>query len=445
VLAATVSLDVDARHAGLTHGATAEFQGSRASLFLPSGSETAALKNIPPTIALGQASITRWDAVVVGAGPAGAFAAAGLARAGLTVLLVDRKVFPRHKVCGGCLNAHAVGLLGKAGLADELRAHDARPLSAIQLRYGRRRADLPLPSGLAVTRATLDAIMVRAAISSGSAFLPETSAFVTADGTLPDRRSDGTRRIALRQRDGRSAVACARIVVVADGLGHSSLNDFPSMGGVVESDARIGVGAVASTGCVNSLDGCVRMAVGRGGYVGITDVEETRINIAAAIDVGFLRAQGGPAGAVRAILASAHIPATSALETLDWQGTVPLTRHLVRPAAHRVFVLGDAAGYVEPFTGEGMAWALSAADALVPLAARAIAGWDSAIEREWVATYDRMVRQNQRWCRIIARALRYPPLVGLMVASLSLHPALARPLLARVASGAPSLSIGDPR
>ena len=403
------------------------------------------MKNIPPTIALAQASATRWDAVVVGAGPAGAFAAVGLARAGLTTLLVDRKVFPRHKVCGGCLNAHAVGLLEKAGLANELRALGARPFSAIQLRYGRRRADLALPSGLAVTRATLDAIMVRAAISAGSAFLPETSALVTAEDTLLDRRSDGMRRIALQQRDGRSAVACARVVVVADGLGHSSLNDSPSMRGVVESDARIGVGAVASAGCVNSLGGCVTMVVGRGGYVGITDVEEARINIAAAIDVEFLRAQGGPAGAVRAILNSARVPATTALDALDWQGTVPLTRHVLTPVAHRVFVLGDAAGYVEPFTGEGMAWALSAADALVPLAARAIAGWDSAIEQQWLDTYDRMVRQNQRWCRIIARTLRYPPLVGLMVASLSLQPALARPLLARVAPGAPSLSIGDPR
>lgn len=403
------------------------------------------MKSIPSTITLVQASTTRWDAIVVGAGPAGAFAAVGLARAGFTTLLVDRKVFPRHKVCGGCLNAYAVGLLEKAGLADELRALGARPLSAIQLRYGRRRADIALPSGLAVTRATLDATLVRAAISAGCAFLPETSALVYAESTSPDRHPDDTRRIALQQRDDQGVAASARVVVVGDGLGHSSLRDSPSMRGVVEPDARVGVGAVADAGCVISLSGGVTMVVGRGGYVGITDVEEARINIAAALDVEFLKAQGGPAGAVRAILTSAGVPATSALDALDWQGTVPLTRHVVRPVAHRVFVLGDAAGYVEPFTGEGMAWALSAADALVPLAARAIAGWDSTIEQQWLDTYDRLVRQNQRWCRILARTLRYPPLVGLMVASLSLQPALARPFLARISPGAPSLSIGDPR
>jgi len=389
------------------------------------------LESISPTIALAEASTPKWDALVVGAGPAGAFAARGLARAGLTTLLVDRKAFPRHKVCGGCLNAHAVGILEKAGLANQLRELGARPLSAIQLRHGGRHADVALPSGLAVTRATLDAVLVGAAISAGCAFLPETTALVDAESSSPNRRSDGTRQVALQQREDRAVAAFARIVVVADGLGRSSVRDFPSMRGVVESGARIGVGAVAAAGCVNALSGCVTMVVGRGGYVGITDVENAGINIAAALDIDFLRSQGGPAGAVRAILASADMSATSALETLDWQGTVPLTRHVIAPVAHRVFVLGDAAGYIEPFTGEGMAWALSAADALVPVAARAGALWDSAIEQQWLDIYDRIVRDNQRWCRIVSRTLRYPPLVGLMVASLRLQPALARPFLAR--------------
>jgi flavin-dependent dehydrogenase len=403
----------------------------------------AAVNRIAPTIAIAQASTANWDAIVVGAGPAGAFAAAGLARAGLATLLVERKAFPRPKVCGGCLNAHAVGLLERAGLASQLRALGARPLSAIRLRHGSRQADFAVPSGLAVTRATLDAVLVQAAISAGSAFLPETSAFVAAAGGGADRRSDLTRQVLLQQRDDRSLPARARVVVVAAGLGHTSLRDSPSMRGVVASGARIGIGAIADAGCVDSLGSCVTMVVGRGGYVGITDVEGAHVNIAAAIDTAFLKAHGGPAGAVRAILASGRVPAAAALDGLDWQGTVPLTRHVARPVARRVFVVGDAAGYVEPFTGEGMAWALAAADALVPLAARAIVGWDPTIEQQWLDCYDRIVRQNQRWCRLIARTLRYPPLVGLLVASLRVQPALAGPFLARITRDAASLSTGD--
>ena len=62
---------------------------------------------IGPTLSLADASARTWDAVVVGAGPAGAVAARELARRGTTVLLVDRASFPRNKVCGACLNVRA--------------------------------------------------------------------------------------------------------------------------------------------------------------------------------------------------------------------------------------------------------------------------------------------------------------------------------------------------
>lgn len=391
------------------------------------------MNSLPGTTTAALASTATWDVIVIGAGPAGAFAAAGLARAGVATLLVDRKAFPRHKVCGGCLNGRAVGLLERAGLAAELRARGARPLSAIQLRHGRHRADLDLPSGMAVTRATLDAVLVQSAIAAGCAFLPETSALVEAENAARNARRDGMRRVTLQPRDAESVMVCARLVVVADGLGHGSLRDSPSVQGVVQPDARVGVGAIADTGCVATLRGCVTMVVGREGYVGVTAVEDDRINIAAALDTDFLKARGGPAKAVRAILSSGGVTASSALDTLDWLGTVPLTRRVLRPVAQRLFVIGDAAGYIEPFTGEGMAWALSAADALVPLAARAVSTWDASIERQWIATYDEVVRRNQRRCRIIARTLRYPMLVGAMVTALSRQPVLARPFL------------GDPR
>jgi len=387
------------------------------------------MNSIPGTTTAALASTATWDVVIIGAGPAGAFAAIGCARAGLATLLVDRKAFPRHKVCGGCLNSHAVKLLEQAGLAAEVRALGARSLSAIQLRHGRQRANLDLPSGLAVTRATLDAVLVRAAISAGCAFLPESSAHVETENAAHNARRDGERRVTLQPRDAETATASARLVVVADGLGHSSLRDSPAVRGVIEPDARVGVGVIADAGCVATLDGHVTMVVGREGYVGVTRVEGPHVNIAAALDIDFLKAQGGPAKAVRAILSSGGMTASSALDALDWQGTVPLTRRMLAPVAQRLFVIGDAAGYIEPFTGEGMAWALSAADALVPLAARAVSTWDASVERQWIATYDAVVRRNQRRCRIIARTLRYPTLVGVLVAALSHQPVLARPFL----------------
>ena len=108
-------------------------------------------------------------------------------------------------------------------------------------------------------------------------------------------------------------------------------------------------------------------------------------------------------------------------------------------------VLGDAAGYVEPFTGEGMAWALASAEALAPIALRAIAEWDASIPHTWQRTYDATVTQSQRSCRTVARALRHPSLVGAAVAALSHWPSLARPIVSRVALGRAGAPLGITR
>src|SRR3954467_7857868 len=70
------------------------------------------MKRIDESPALDRlAARTTWDAIVIGAGPAGALAARQLARAGLQTLLIDAKHFPREKVCGGYLNSRAMNTL----------------------------------------------------------------------------------------------------------------------------------------------------------------------------------------------------------------------------------------------------------------------------------------------------------------------------------------------
>jgi flavin-dependent dehydrogenase len=98
-------------------------------------------------------------------------------------------------------------------------------------------------------------------------------------------------------------------------------------------------------------------------------------------------------------------------------------------ASERVFALGDAAGYVEPFTGEGMAWALAAAVAVAPLADRAVVSWQPSLEREWERTYRRVVCRRQLLCRAAAAVLRRPWLTRAAVALLAHLPRLARPIV----------------
>ena len=97
-------------------------------------------------------------------------------------------------------------------------------------------------------------------------------------------------------------------------------------------------------------------------------------------------------------------------------------------ASERVFVLGDAAGYVEPFTGEGIAWALASAEAVVPLALAAVQRWDPALIAEWECAYRRVIGRRVL-CHAAAEILRRPGLTRAAFSILARIPGLAAPLL----------------
>jgi menaquinone-9 beta-reductase len=199
-----------------------------------------------------------------------------------------------------------------------------------------------------------------------------------------------------------------------------------------ESDSRIGAGTMISD--TESGDffvrGTIYMATGRRGYVGLFRVEENRLDMAAAFDAGFLKECGGLGQASEAIIAEVGWPLPARLAELPWKGTPALTRKPEHIAAYRLFAVGDAAGYIEPFTGEGMAWAIISASLVATIAVRAIDNWNEGQAEEWEALHRRVLGPRQRRCRVVARVLRSPLLRQLAVCSLSLFPYLARPVIA---------------
>jgi flavin-dependent dehydrogenase len=373
------------------------------------------------------------DAVVIGAGPAGSLAATLLARAGLGVMLVERRAFPRRKVCGGCLNPHALAALGRAGLETRVRALDASPVNRLQLHHRGRRVEVGLPEGVAVSRAALDNALAAAAAEAGCDVLFESAAAV--DPRIDETAGHAVRVVRLRGRAGRTERIHARTVVVADGLGHPSLLLCPDFQSAPAAGSRVGLGGDAFAGALDIEHGAITMAVSRYGYAGAVAVEGGRVNIAAAVDPAFLKSCPSPALAVEQILDDAGVQHALPLGSIDWAGTPPLTRRLIDPAARGIFVIGDAAGYVEPFTGEGMAWAFAAAEAVVPFIVQSLRLEDGRAERQWVARRARLLRRDQRWCRLLALSLRRSALVGPAVALLSRHPGAAAPFLARFSTG----------
>ncbi len=150
------------------------------------------------------------------------------------------------------------------------------------------------------------------------------------------------------------------------------------------------------------------MAVGKDGYVGMAPVEKGMINIAAAIDsVALQRSESIPA-LLASILHQCRLPVPEGWYEVDWHATPALTRQRRIVAGERLLLLGDAAGYIEPFTGEGMAWALQTAHLSATVVEKGCHQWSPSLAGQWQQTFEREVRSRQWICRGLSQLLRYP-------------------------------------
>lgn len=383
-------------------------------------------------IDLDDAARTRWDVIVIGAGPAGSVAAREMARRGMATLLVDRRTFPRDKVCGGCLNGQAVSLLRALDLESAIAADVAAPITRFEMRCGTQQALIPLSGGVAIRRSRFDAELARAAVASGVAFLCGVAARV--DDVVADG-GDSRREVSLQGCQADHGVSArARVVLVADGLGHPSLRRHEQLEDQTSPHAYVGLGATLAEVATGFDSETIHMAIGPSGYVGAVRLADGTLNVAAAVSPLALRAVGDAAGAVNAILGGCGWPPVASAGS--WHGTAALTQRLARPALERVLVLGDAAGYVEPFTGEGMAWAISSAVGVVPWVERGLRCWSRDVEEGWCHDQQRRLG-GQRLCRWLTSSLRSPRLVSVAVMILSLYPDLARVVTRRLNANRP--------
>lgn len=379
------------------------------------------------TLALRDAARRRWDALVVGAGPAGALAAHQLARAGADVLLVDKAPFPRWKICGCCLNAGAVRTLVDLGLGTVLSAGGASPLTGVRLAAGPLAATVPTPPGAALSRAALDAGLARAAVQRGADFLPGCAARLEPPG--------GEAGVVVLRAGAVSRRVRASVVLAADGLGGQALRDHSAFAVRSAPAARVGAAAIVARAPDEYAPGTIYMAVASGGYAGLVRLEDGRLNVAAALDPTAVRAAGGLGRAVAGVLdAAPRFVRIPGLAAAGWRGTPPLTCRRGALAAERVFVVGDAAGYVEPFTGEGIAWALASGVAVAPLALQAADGWRPDLAAEWAATSRALLRVRQRRCRALTSLLRLPLAASALVGVLGALPGLAGPVVRAVSA-----------
>lgn len=343
----------------------------------------------------------RYDVIVVGAGPAGSVSAAHLAQAGRRVLLLDRARFPRDKVCGDCLNPAVWPVAERLGLAARLRALPHVVVSGVSYRgIGGTTVTVTLPPAergeVVVRRRDLDALLVERAREFGADF---------RDGLAVTKLREGGEVVT----DAGSFFA--PILVAADGRNST----VARLAGLLPPSPRERV-AIQCHGPRPADHGDeVRMLFYEGGYGGTAAITADEINIclvASPEDVASIRYR-----------AARHFTLPEATE---WRTIAPLARPDARSVARDgVFLVGDAARVVEPFTGEGIYYAMRSGE----LAAAAIIANDPAAYR---AAHRRMYR-GRTWINRLARLSgQHPRLTSMALRILRLWPAPLEALTARV-------------
>jgi flavin-dependent dehydrogenase len=336
------------------------------------------------------ASDSEFDVAIVGAGPAGGAAALELVRAGQRVLLLEKRQFPREKVCGGCLSGLAMGRLRSY-------AGDGEPLPgipALRLTFVIGSCRLVCDSRgktRIVLRPELDGwLAARAAAAGADVRFGQTARLVPGAHSWDVATDD---RVLVR----------ARVILLACGL-----STLPRTVGIARQvTARRMVAQQWIQPATGRLPrpGCVEMHWLRGGYVGLATHAADCCVVALAADVPhdahesvWLRLRRlNPNAALWSSLAA------DAPRRYGARGTAGFPWMPDRLGVDNVLLIGDAAGYEEPFTGEGMGQAMRSATC----ATRAILGGGD-LQRTYADLMLRNHRPSLARVRRLGQALRNP-------------------------------------
>ena len=311
-----------------------------------------------------------FDVIVVGAGPTGSTAAWKLARAGVRVLLIDGSEFPRSKPCGEAFSPGATPLLDEMGVLDGLRDAGAATLRGFRLRtpegrfvsagFGPVRDGIP-SEALALSRRRFDAVLLDAAIAAGAEFRAPLRVF---DVAAPDAHDAGVRdspvRLRARLRSGRDVTLGARWVIGADGL--RSVVARRTVGVRRGPRDRLAVvGRYVPREVEGGATNLGELRLSDRGVLGAAPIEDGVWTVAAVVSRDRApELSASPLGFYRAEVEMYGFPPPESedalAEPLEVTGPFEITPRAVTAAG--VLLAGDAAGYFDPFTGQGVYRAL---------------------------------------------------------------------------------------
>lgn len=396
------------------------------------------------------------DILIVGAGPAGAIAGLVAARAGARVRIVDRAAFPRDKLCGDTINPGALAVLRRLGVDDEVEARGLRVDGMVVTGERGQRIEGRYPDGLhgrAVVRRDLDAILLDAAIEAGCQFDPG----VQVSGALVE----GSRVVGVRV--GGAGVLTAPVVIAADGR-HSTIAFSLCLARHPRRPRRWAIGAYFAgvrPGCRSGVGSRTGSEVGQGTesgvgsrtgsplgvgtlgemhvrrncYIGVAAVPGDLTNVCLVKPVTAPAADFRDPSSMlcRALAEEPILRDRFADARLVAPPTVigPLAVDVIRSPPDGLILAGDAAGFIDPMTGDGLRFAFRGGELSAAAALQALAlGW-TGIHRMLARARASEFGTKWRLNRALRALVGSPRAVTAATSVARVAPAVFRALIAR--------------
>jgi flavin-dependent dehydrogenase len=388
---------------------------------------------------------TDGDALIIGAGPAGAATAIWLAQAGWRVWLAEKNVYPRDKVCGECIAAGNLDLLDSLGIGRAFRALAGAELREVAWMCGQETTVAALPRtqgpqayGRALGRDRLDALLVARCHEVGVA-VRQPATVIAING------APGAFDCSLQEQSGVARVLRVPIVIDAHGSWEAGpRRGAPSAQGIPIARRRIRRRAdlfafKARFRHTSLAPGLLPVLAFPGGYGGMVRAEQGRVTLACCVRRDTLArvrrlAPGSSAGVaiesyLRSSCAGLRLALEGATRENSWLSVGPLRPGERVVASDGVFRVGNAAGESHPLIGEGISMALQSARLLTGLlATEGVAAMDPRRQREvqarYAAAWRRAFRQRLRYAALFAQIAMRPLLAKPVGALLGRHPQL---------------------